>query len=60
MSLDEIFELERKNVEQKMAMDVARARFENRQHCINAGINIICVQMTINTLALMCGALRDR
>ena len=58
LTTKEIFELERKHVEQKIAYDLKKAEHENKQQLINTTTEIAMAHMKFNTLGLFYLALR--
>jgi hypothetical protein len=60
MTMEEILELQRNHNDQMLEQKLKQARYENRQRTLNAGIDLIAMQMKINTLVLMYSALSVR
>lgn len=55
MTHDEILELERKHIKQRLEHDLQQAKFETQQNLINFGMFMICEQMKLQTIAMLRG-----
>jgi len=60
MNIKEIHELEAKHRKLEIEYKMSEARYKNREQAINAGINIIALQMRYQTLAMLYRGLNDQ
>ena len=60
MTLEQILELERQNVEQQIQAKLRASREVNRQSTLNAGISIMVTQTQMLLLASFIGAQDER